>query len=75
MIPAPRWRAARVSLALLVLGFEALARPADEYGLTGPHDAFEGAARLQSIDDLDALCRESALAQVGDLPDGVAAAC
>ena len=54
-----------------VLGFEALARPADEYGLTGPHDAFEGAARLQSIDDLDALCRESALAQVGDLPDGV----
>jgi len=54
-----------------VLGFEALARPADEYGLAGPHDAFEGAARLGSIDELDALCRESVLAQVGDLPDDV----
>jgi len=54
-----------------VLGFEALARPADEYGLMGPSDAFEGAARLGRVDELDALCRESALAQVRDLPDGV----
>lgn len=54
-----------------VLGFEALARPSAEYGLAGPYDAFEGAARLGSVDELDALCRESVLAQVGDLPDGV----
>jgi diguanylate cyclase (GGDEF)-like protein len=54
-----------------ILGFEALARPADEYGLAGPADAFEGAARLGTVDELDALCRESVLAQVRDLPDGV----
>jgi diguanylate cyclase (GGDEF)-like protein len=54
-----------------IIGFEALARPADEYGLAGPQDAFEGAARLGSVAELDALCRESALAQVGDLPDDV----
>ncbi|MGV8966495.1 MAG: EAL domain-containing protein [Cellulomonas sp.] len=54
-----------------VLGFEALARPADEYGLMGPSDAFEGAARLGRVDELDALCRESVLAEVRDLPEGV----
>ncbi|RYV51419.1 bifunctional diguanylate cyclase/phosphodiesterase [Pengzhenrongella frigida] len=52
-----------------ILGFEALARPSAEYGLAGPRDAFEGAARLGSVGELDALCRESALAQVRDLPD------
>jgi len=54
-----------------VLGYEGLARPADDYGFTGPADAFAGAARLGRIDELDALCRDTILARVGDLPDDV----
>ncbi|WP_407345458.1 EAL domain-containing protein [Pengzhenrongella phosphoraccumulans] len=52
-----------------VIGYEGLARPAVEYGLEGPEDAFLGAARLGRIDELDALCRESVLAGVDDFPD------
>ena len=52
-----------------VFGYEGLARPAVEYGLGGPEDAFSGAARLGRVDELDALCRQSVLAHVGDFPD------
>ncbi|MDO8391285.1 MAG: EAL domain-containing protein [Actinomycetota bacterium] len=54
-----------------VIGYEGLARPAEESGLAGPQEAFSGAARLGRIDELDALCRESVLARVTDLPDDV----
>ena len=54
-----------------VLGYEGLARPADDYGFSSPADAFAGAARLGRVDELDALCRETILARVGDLPDDV----
>ena len=54
-----------------VIGYEGLARPAVEYGLAGPRDAFSGAARLGRVDELDALCRESVLAGAGDLPHDV----
>ena len=52
-----------------VLGYEGLARPAQEYGLAGPQEAFSGAARLGRVAELDALCRESVLNGAGDLPD------
>ncbi|MGV8966516.1 MAG: EAL domain-containing protein [Cellulomonas sp.] len=51
-----------------VFGYEGLARPAPEYGLGGPEDAFAGAARLGRVDELDALCRQSVLAHVRDFP-------
>ena len=54
-----------------VFGYEGLARPAPEYGLAGPLDAFLGAARLGRVADLDALCRRAILARAGDLPHDV----
>ena len=54
-----------------VFGYEGLARPAQEYGLAGPQEAFSGAARLGRVDELDALCRESVLSGAGGLPDDV----
>ncbi|RYV51682.1 GGDEF and EAL domain-containing protein [Pengzhenrongella frigida] len=51
-----------------IIGFEGLARPAAEYGLDGPQDAFSGAARLGRVDELDALCRAAVLARVADFP-------
>ena len=54
-----------------VLGYEGLARPAQDYGLAGPESAFSGAARLGRVDELDALCRMAVLAQAGDLPADV----
>lgn len=51
-----------------IIGFEGLARPATEYRLAGPEDAFSGAARLGRVDELDALCREAVLSRVGGFP-------
>ena len=54
-----------------VFGYEGLARPAQEYGLAGPLEAFLGAARLGRVAELDALCRRAILARARDLPDDV----
>ena len=54
-----------------VLGYEGLARPAQDYGLVGPESAFSGATTLGRVDELDTLCRQAVLAQAGDLPDDV----
>ncbi|RYV51675.1 bifunctional diguanylate cyclase/phosphodiesterase [Pengzhenrongella frigida] len=51
-----------------VFGYEGLARPAVEYRLGSPEDAFSGAARLGRVDELDALCRSAVLSHVQDFP-------
>ncbi len=54
-----------------VLGYEALARPAADYGFSGPHEAFDVAERIGRIHDLDALCRDKIFERAVDLPDAV----
>jgi len=51
-----------------ILGFEALARPHAKYGLNGPQEAFDVAAKIGRAHDLDRICREAAIAQAADLP-------
>jgi EAL domain-containing protein (putative c-di-GMP-specific phosphodiesterase class I) len=51
-----------------LLGFESLARPALRYGFNGPSEAFELAERMRLIDELDAMCRDAALARGHELP-------
>lgn len=53
-----------------ILGFEALSRPAKGYGLVGPREVFDLAARLGRAHDLDALCRNAVLARAHELPPG-----
>jgi diguanylate cyclase (GGDEF)-like protein len=60
----PIWDLARGT----ILGFEALARPFAEYGLSGPQEAFEIAVKIGRAHDLDRVCREAAIAQAADLP-------
>jgi EAL domain-containing protein (putative c-di-GMP-specific phosphodiesterase class I)/GGDEF domain-containing protein len=45
------------------IGFEALARPQATHGLNGPLEAFDVAARLGLVPELDALCRASIFAE------------
>jgi len=52
----------------VLLGFEALARPALRFGFDGPQDAFAVAEALHLVSELDALCRTSALARARELP-------
>lgn len=53
-----------------VLGFEALARPAEVYGLSGPAEAFDLALQNGSAHTLDELCVTRALERAGELdPD------
>lgn len=52
-----------------VLAYEALARPHHKYGLGGPQDAFDLAERIGRAHELDAVCREAALARAPELPD------
>lgn len=42
-----------------VLGYEALVRPQLDHGLSGPQEAFEVAAQLGLVPELDAVCRHS----------------
>ena len=63
----PIWRLDRGT----ILGYEALTRPAAEYGLDGPQDAFDIAERIGRAPELDAVCREAILARAGELPAGV----
>jgi diguanylate cyclase (GGDEF)-like protein len=53
-----------------ILGFEALARPQAEYGLAGPQEAFDVAAKIGRAHDLDRVCREAAIARCREMPDG-----
>jgi diguanylate cyclase (GGDEF)-like protein len=53
-----------------VLGYEALARPAERFGFSGPGELFELAERLGNAHLLDAIARRSALRQATDLPAG-----
>jgi diguanylate cyclase (GGDEF)-like protein len=60
----PIWDIARGK----VLGYEALARPDPKYGLDGPQEAFEIAAKLGRSHDLDRVCREAAVLAAVELP-------
>jgi diguanylate cyclase (GGDEF)-like protein len=51
-----------------ILGYEALARPAQKYGFSGPAEAFDLAVQLGKAQHLDRLCVERAFARVGELP-------
>jgi diguanylate cyclase (GGDEF)-like protein len=52
------------------LGFEALARPLAELGLSGPQEAFDVAQRIRQLPELDTLCTRKALDAAGNLPAG-----
>jgi diguanylate cyclase (GGDEF)-like protein len=52
------------------LGFEALARPLPELGLSGPQDAFDVAQRIRKVPALDMLCTRKALEAARTLPAG-----
>jgi diguanylate cyclase (GGDEF)-like protein len=52
------------------LGFEALARPAADVGLSGPQEAFDVAERIRQLPELDVLCTRKALEGAATLPPG-----
>ncbi len=52
------------------LGFEALARPFPEVGLSGPQEAFDVAQRIRQLPELDMLCTRKALEGAAALPAG-----
>ena len=53
-----------------LLGLEALARPADDYGFDGPQEMFAVAEKIGRAHELDSVCRAAALARAHELPDG-----
>jgi diguanylate cyclase (GGDEF)-like protein len=53
-----------------ILGYEALARPAAEYGFDGPGEAFELAEKTGSAHLLCESARQKALARAHELPSG-----
>ena len=53
-----------------ILGFEALARPSEDYGFDGPLDAFAVAEKIGRAHDLDSICRSAALARADEMPEG-----
>jgi diguanylate cyclase (GGDEF)-like protein len=53
-----------------LLGVEALTRPAADYELSGPAEAFDIAEQMGRVHDLDVLCANSALAGAPDMPEG-----
>jgi diguanylate cyclase (GGDEF)-like protein len=54
-----------------ILAYEALARPNPKYGFHSPQEAFDVAERIGRSHELDAVCREAALASAALLPAGV----
>jgi len=54
-----------------ILAFEALTRPAADYGLTGPLEAFDIAEQLGCVHDLDAVCQQAVLSRASNLPANV----
>jgi diguanylate cyclase (GGDEF)-like protein len=74
LLEEPRLQVAFQPIILLreegILGYEALARPGDEYGFDGPLDAFMVAEKVGRAHELDSICRSAALARARELPDG-----
>jgi diguanylate cyclase (GGDEF)-like protein len=62
----PIWHVAPRS----IVGYEALARPDQRYGLSGPQQAFEIAELFGRTADLDRLSRTQTLAAAAELPEG-----
>ena len=60
----PIWNLATGTL----LAYEALTRPAAEYGLSGPQELFDIAEQMGRAHELDAICVEKILARAADLP-------
>ncbi len=52
------------------IGHEALARPAERYGLRGPGEAFDVVAKIGRVPELDGICRDAVLAHSSSLPPG-----
>jgi diguanylate cyclase (GGDEF)-like protein len=52
------------------LGFEALARPLPELGLSGPQEAFDVAQRMRQLPELDMVCTRKTLETAVNLPPG-----
>jgi diguanylate cyclase (GGDEF)-like protein len=52
------------------LGFEALARPHPELGLSGPQEAFDVAQRMRQLPELDMVCTRKTLETAVNLPPG-----
>jgi diguanylate cyclase (GGDEF)-like protein len=52
------------------LGFEALARPHPELGLSGPQEAFDVAQRIRQLPELDMVCTRKTLETAVNLPAG-----
>jgi len=52
-----------------VLAFEALTRPAADYGFSGPQELFDIAEHMGRAHELDAVCVEKTLAHAAKLPD------
>lgn len=52
------------------LGFEALARPSPELGLSGPQEAFDVAQRMRQLPELDTVCTRKTLETAVNLPAG-----
>jgi EAL domain-containing protein (putative c-di-GMP-specific phosphodiesterase class I) len=63
----PIWDLARGT----VLSFEALVRPAAEYGLAGPQEAFDISEKIGHAHELDSICIRAILARAKDLPPDV----
>jgi diguanylate cyclase (GGDEF)-like protein len=63
----PIWNFEQGSL----LGMEALTRPDQRYGLSGPAEAFDVAEQIGRVHQLDVLCVESALKYAPELERGV----
>ncbi|MHB8597871.1 MAG: EAL domain-containing protein [Ktedonobacteraceae bacterium] len=51
-----------------ILAFEALTRPAAEYGFAGPQEAFDIAMKMGRAHELDYVCVQAILARSADLP-------
>ncbi len=60
----PIWNLATGTL----LAYEALTRPAAEYGLAGPQELFDIAEQMGRAHELDAVCVEKILARAAELP-------
>lgn len=51
-----------------VLAFEALTRPAADYGFSGPQEMFNIAEQMGRAHELDVICVQAILARAGELP-------
>ncbi len=54
-----------------ILAFEALTRPAPDYGFSGPQELFDLAEHVQRAHELDIICLRAILARAKELPTNV----